>query len=121
MILDMESWMNIRRFRALHAAGATFVEIGRECGCDWRTCVSICRGRVRRSFGRTSSGRLAGQCPVRWCAFEEDSRCLVAAVDGGDGFSMAGRVELCHGSFGEVAAVADLPLVVHVVEDGADE
>ncbi len=29
--------MNIRRFRALHAAGATFVEIGRECGCDWRT------------------------------------------------------------------------------------
>ena len=29
--------MNIRRFRALHAAGATFAEIGRECGCDWRT------------------------------------------------------------------------------------
>jgi hypothetical protein len=29
--------MNIHRFRALHAAGATFVEIGRECGCDWRT------------------------------------------------------------------------------------
>jgi hypothetical protein len=37
MILDPESWMNIRRFRALHDAGATFVEIGRECGCDWRT------------------------------------------------------------------------------------
>jgi transposase len=37
MILDTESWMNIRRFRALHAAGATFVEIGRDCGCDWRT------------------------------------------------------------------------------------
>ena len=29
--------MNNRRFRALHDAGATFVEIGRECGCDWRT------------------------------------------------------------------------------------
>jgi hypothetical protein len=29
--------MNIRRFRALHAAGATFAEIGRECGCDWST------------------------------------------------------------------------------------
>ena len=29
--------MNIRRFRALHDAGATFVEIARECGCDWRT------------------------------------------------------------------------------------
>jgi transposase len=37
MILDEVSWMNIRRFRALHKAGATFVEIGRECGCDWRT------------------------------------------------------------------------------------
>ena len=29
--------MNIRRFRALHEAGATYAEIGRECGCDWRT------------------------------------------------------------------------------------
>ncbi len=37
MILDAESWMNIRRFGALHAAGATYAEIGRECGCDWRT------------------------------------------------------------------------------------
>jgi transposase len=37
MILDTESWMNIRRFRALHEMGATFAEIGRECGCDWRT------------------------------------------------------------------------------------
>jgi hypothetical protein len=37
MILDTESWMNIRRFRALHEAGATFAEIGLECGCDWRT------------------------------------------------------------------------------------
>lgn len=29
--------MNIRRFRALHAAGASYAEIARECGCDWRT------------------------------------------------------------------------------------
>ncbi|MEV6971806.1 IS21 family transposase [Hamadaea sp. NPDC051192] len=29
--------MDIRRFRALHAAGATFAEIARETGCDWRT------------------------------------------------------------------------------------
>lgn len=29
--------MNIRRFRALHVAGATYAEIGRECGVDWRT------------------------------------------------------------------------------------
>lgn len=37
MILDAESWMNIRRFRALHDAGASYAEIGRECGCNWRT------------------------------------------------------------------------------------
>jgi transposase len=37
MILDEESWMNIRRFRALHEAGATYAEIGAEVGCDWRT------------------------------------------------------------------------------------
>jgi transposase len=37
MILDGESWMNIRRFRAVHAAGATYAEIAAEVGCDWRT------------------------------------------------------------------------------------
>lgn len=30
--------MNLRRFRALQSAGAaTYIEIARECGCDWRT------------------------------------------------------------------------------------
>ncbi|GAA0969578.1 hypothetical protein GCM10009555_016950 [Acrocarpospora macrocephala] len=37
MILDPESWMNIRRFRALHEAGATYKEIAEACGVDWRT------------------------------------------------------------------------------------
>ncbi len=37
MILDAESWMNIRRFRALHEAGATYTEIASEGGVDWRT------------------------------------------------------------------------------------
>src|SRR4051794_38764576 len=37
MILDAESWMNIRRFRALHEAGASYAEIAGEVGCDWRT------------------------------------------------------------------------------------
>lgn len=27
MILDAESWMNVRRFRALHDAGASYAEI----------------------------------------------------------------------------------------------
>lgn len=29
--------MNIRRFRALHEAGASYTEIASECGVDWRT------------------------------------------------------------------------------------
>jgi transposase len=37
MILDEETWMNVRRFRVLHAKGASYAEIARECGCDWRT------------------------------------------------------------------------------------
>jgi transposase len=37
MILDAESWMNIRRFRALRDAGATYAEIAAEVGCGWRT------------------------------------------------------------------------------------
>ncbi|MFG1874275.1 hypothetical protein ACGFIV_05505 [Sphaerisporangium sp. NPDC049003] len=37
MILDQESWMNLRRFRALHEAGATYKEIAEVCGVDWRT------------------------------------------------------------------------------------
>src|SRR3954465_6043543 len=37
MILDPESWMNVRRFRALHEKGVPIAEIARECGHDWRT------------------------------------------------------------------------------------
>ena len=37
MILHPENWMNIRRFRALHEAGASYAEIAAEVGCDWRT------------------------------------------------------------------------------------
>jgi len=29
--------MDLRAFRALRAAGATWAEIAREAGCDWRT------------------------------------------------------------------------------------
>jgi len=44
MILDTESWMNIRRFRALHKAGATFAEIGRECGMQTSAVSILVRG-----------------------------------------------------------------------------
>ena len=45
----------------------------------------------------------------------------VAGSDCGDGSSITAGVELGHGGFGEVAAVGDLPFVVHVGQHGADE
>jgi transposase len=37
MILDQESWMNLRRFRALRQKGATYKEIAETTDLDWRT------------------------------------------------------------------------------------
>jgi transposase len=37
MILDPESWMDIRRFRALREAGVSISEIARVTGHDWKT------------------------------------------------------------------------------------
>ncbi len=37
MILSQERWMNLRAFKALADAGATWAEIARETGHDWRT------------------------------------------------------------------------------------
>jgi transposase len=37
MILSQEQWMELRAFKALADAGATWAEIARETGCDWRT------------------------------------------------------------------------------------
>src|SRR5215218_6636082 len=37
MILDPESWVDIRRFRALREAGVSIAEIARETGHDWKT------------------------------------------------------------------------------------
>jgi transposase len=37
MICSQERWMNLRAFKALAEAGATWAEIARETGYDWRT------------------------------------------------------------------------------------
>ncbi|MFI5041792.1 MAG: hypothetical protein ACHQNA_08085 [Acidimicrobiales bacterium] len=37
MLLSTEEWMNVRALRAMREAGATWADIAREAGCDWRT------------------------------------------------------------------------------------
>lgn len=37
MLLSEEEWMDLRAYTSLRAAGATWAEIAREAGCDWRT------------------------------------------------------------------------------------
>jgi transposase len=37
MILSQEQWMNLRAFKALAEAGATWAEIARQTGYDWCT------------------------------------------------------------------------------------
>ena len=35
--LEEQRWLDVRRFRALHEAGASVSEIARETGLNWRT------------------------------------------------------------------------------------
>lgn len=73
MILDAGSWMNIRRFRALHEAGASHVEIGRQVGCDWRTV---------RKYLAADGVALPPSAPSRTGTQPTKIAPLVAVVDG---------------------------------------
>lgn len=57
MILDSESWMNVRRFRALHEAGASYAEIAAGCGVDWRTAKKYLQQPVGAAPPRATSRR----------------------------------------------------------------
>lgn len=52
--------MNIRRFKALHEAGASYAEIARECGVDWRT-VRKCLAEDAPVTPPKGSSRLGSQ------------------------------------------------------------
>jgi transposase len=44
--LDEQRWLEVRRFRALHEAGASVSEIARETGLNWRTVKKYMAVRV---------------------------------------------------------------------------
>ena len=54
MILSQEQWMELRAFKALAEAGATWAEIARETGHDWRTVKRYLSSRRMRRPRRRS-------------------------------------------------------------------
>jgi len=74
-----------------------------------------------RATDIVASLRLRFDCAPLGGGLSDAPRCLPCRRDGGLGISIAAGLEECHGGLGEVAAVADLPFVVGVVEDGSDE
>ena len=70
--------------------------------------------------GKPTGYRHRRLSPAEWWAFGWFSMPTVPR-DGGDGVSIAAGLQKCHGGLGQVAAIADLPLVVGVVENGSDE
>ncbi|WP_331461221.1 helix-turn-helix domain-containing protein [Micromonospora tarapacensis] len=46
--LDERRWLDVRRFRALHEAGASVSEIARETGLNWRTVKKYLAERAGR-------------------------------------------------------------------------
>ena len=56
MILSQEQWMELRAFKALAEAGATWAEIARETGMTGARSSATCRPRRRPRRRRRPSG-----------------------------------------------------------------
>ena len=66
MILSQEQWMNLRTFKTLADGGATWAEIARETGYDWRTVKRyLSADTAATPPGRQPSGDPARARPTR--------------------------------------------------------
>ena len=63
MLLSKEEWMDLRAFRSLRAAGATWADIAREAGCDWRTAKKYLTDGAP---GVEIAGQVATSCALRF-------------------------------------------------------
>ena len=83
MILPVEAWMDLRRYKPLRDAGATWREIADEVGLDWRTVKQVPVGR--------RAGRAAGRAVAEGRGGPQDrragpgGRCLVGRRSAAEG------------------------------------
>ena len=59
MLLSTEEWMDLRAYRALRDAGATWAELARETGHDWRTVNSRPATKVPRAPETAAAAKTA--------------------------------------------------------------
>jgi predicted transcriptional regulator len=65
MIGSQEQWMELRAFKALAEAGATWAEIARESGYGWRTDKRYLTADAPAAPPAPASGDLARARPTR--------------------------------------------------------
>ena len=77
MILSQEQWMELRAFKALADAGATWAEIARETGYDWRT---VKRYLAADAPARAAGAGQAGTWPAQDRSVRPSDRCVAAGA-----------------------------------------
>ncbi len=68
VVLEAERWLELRRFRVLRDAGASFSEIARETGLNWRTVKKYLQAEALRRRRAPAAGGSAEAGHRRLCS-----------------------------------------------------